>query len=214
MARITKESVFEAADKLDSQGQEPSVIAIRDAIGSGSFSTVSKWLKEWRGQQQQQQQQAVTMPDTVQAIYQKAIAAVWAEADRLYREQMAEMRELFAQERMEYAKQADEEIVRLEKRNRELQSINDQLTDKNTALIREAAIAETNANTSTKEAQRLSDKLEALNVDYRDLLKQLGSLEQETRTLKATAQATTAETKPKPRASKTTTTKNKNPKLI
>jgi hypothetical protein len=45
---ITREQVFEAAETLSREGEEPTYITVRERLGSGSFSTISKYLREWK----------------------------------------------------------------------------------------------------------------------------------------------------------------------
>ncbi len=45
---ITKEQVFEAADSLAQNGSEPTYLQVRMHLGSGSFSTIQKYLRLWR----------------------------------------------------------------------------------------------------------------------------------------------------------------------
>ena len=44
---ITKKSIFDAADALDAGGQRPTLVAIRKAVGGGTFTTISEVMKEW-----------------------------------------------------------------------------------------------------------------------------------------------------------------------
>jgi hypothetical protein len=51
MARpgITREQVFEAANKLKAEGKQITMQRVRDALGeTGSFTTISRLLEEWR----------------------------------------------------------------------------------------------------------------------------------------------------------------------
>jgi hypothetical protein len=48
---ITKEQVFEAADRLVAEGQRPTLDAIRQITG-GSYSTISPALNEWKSRRQ------------------------------------------------------------------------------------------------------------------------------------------------------------------
>lgn len=50
MSKITKEEVYKAAMELDATGIKPSVVKIREKIGKGSFSTITKFLSEWEPQ--------------------------------------------------------------------------------------------------------------------------------------------------------------------
>lgn len=51
-AKFTKETVFEAAEKLLSSGESPTITRIREEIGGGSPNDITAWMKEWRNQQQ------------------------------------------------------------------------------------------------------------------------------------------------------------------
>jgi flagellar motor switch protein FliG len=45
--RITKDCIFETAFKLEKEGKNVSSTSIRNELGSGSLSTITKYLKEW-----------------------------------------------------------------------------------------------------------------------------------------------------------------------
>lgn len=45
---ITKEQIFAAANELDAAGQNPTLAAVRKAVGGGSFTTISEAMSEWR----------------------------------------------------------------------------------------------------------------------------------------------------------------------
>ncbi|WP_322075514.1 DNA-binding protein [Burkholderia cenocepacia] len=45
---LTKEQVFAAADELDGLGQSPTLAAVRKLLGTGSFTTISEAMNEWR----------------------------------------------------------------------------------------------------------------------------------------------------------------------
>jgi chromosome segregation ATPase len=51
-AKFTKETVFEAADKLVATSEKPTITRIRDIIGGGSPNDITAWMKEWRTQRQ------------------------------------------------------------------------------------------------------------------------------------------------------------------
>jgi len=48
--RLKKEDIFEAAFSLEKSGAKPTANNIRDHIGSGSLTTITKYLKEWSSQ--------------------------------------------------------------------------------------------------------------------------------------------------------------------
>jgi hypothetical protein len=45
---ITKEQVFDAADLLSRAGTDPTYLNVRSQLGSGSFSTIQKYLRLWK----------------------------------------------------------------------------------------------------------------------------------------------------------------------
>lgn len=45
--RITTERVHAAADTLAAQGESPTLMAVRQQLGGGSFSTISNAMKIW-----------------------------------------------------------------------------------------------------------------------------------------------------------------------
>lgn len=45
---ITKEVIFEAANSLKANGSPPTLAAVRNLIGGGSFTTISEAIKEWK----------------------------------------------------------------------------------------------------------------------------------------------------------------------
>lgn len=47
---VTAETVFQAADHLQQQGRHPSLRAVREAIGGGSFGDIVPLLQIWRKQ--------------------------------------------------------------------------------------------------------------------------------------------------------------------
>lgn len=49
---ITTQDVHAAADKLQAEGQQPTLAAVRAALGGGSFTTISEAMKSWKAAQQ------------------------------------------------------------------------------------------------------------------------------------------------------------------
>jgi len=45
---ITTEQIFAVADHLDASGQNPTLAAVRKAVGGGSFTTISDAMNEWK----------------------------------------------------------------------------------------------------------------------------------------------------------------------
>lgn len=44
----TRSTVFKAADQLAAEGRIPTFTSVREKLGGGSYSTIGKYLKEWK----------------------------------------------------------------------------------------------------------------------------------------------------------------------
>lgn len=52
IAKVTKEAIFEAADRLQSEGKNATLAAVRQSVGGGSFTTISEAMREWKSARQ------------------------------------------------------------------------------------------------------------------------------------------------------------------
>ena len=117
MARqgITRDQVYETAATLRDEGVQPTVQAVRERLGSGSFSTISAHLAEWKTEHGAQAVADIpAMPDKVQAAFQQ----IWATTARSAQEGLETQRQALEAMRREMDKERSEmagEIKRLEK---------------------------------------------------------------------------------------------------
>ena len=173
--RITQEQVFKTADELKQQGEHPSVAAVREAIGSGSYSTVNRYLQLWR-EQQEKDMVSVDLPAPVEEAYRKAAAIAWAEASRVAGEQVAIVKEKAEQEqqrREEEARDAAAEIERLEQQAGQVEPLQarvQELTEQLTRLEAE------NRQLSEQRTTQAED-LKAANEKISTLSREIGTLE-------------------------------------
>lgn len=178
---LTEADIFKAADQLVQHGHKVTLETLRDALGGGSFSTISPALKAWRTTQQQRQELSdVAMPDDLTTLHQQAIAQAWQLAQKLAsdrltaeRAQLDELRERLENEAEEQRRAVEILEVELDDAQKNLASTTDQLTkitaenQKNLAeiaaaktQITELAERETAAVEREKEAIKLAAKLE------------------------------------------------------
>jgi chromosome segregation ATPase len=82
---ITREQVFEACDQIFSQGKTPRIEAIRTLLGSGSYSTIGKYLREWK--EQSPERMDATTSEIPQELHniayealKPALALIWDKA--------------------------------------------------------------------------------------------------------------------------------------
>lgn len=76
---VTKEQIWSAADAIAADGKRPTFIAIREAIGGGSYSTIQPAMTEWRARQSVAPRREPAPPFLEQRLGQLA-AELWGAA--------------------------------------------------------------------------------------------------------------------------------------
>ena len=114
MARqgISEPQVFKAADKLQRAGTDPTIAAVREALGTGSYATISQHLKAWRNTRAKQSP-TPDQPDSFKAAVGEIWATVWREAEESFRQD----KKALALEKESWEKEREQmigEIKRLE----------------------------------------------------------------------------------------------------
>lgn len=101
---VTFDDVAQAATKLLSTGDSPSVFKVREILGTGSNSTIAEHLKQWR--QQRSEQRTVPLPDGIPKELLPPLETLWhianEQADKrfiAYREQSEQKIEQLTTER-------------------------------------------------------------------------------------------------------------------
>jgi len=117
MARpgISPEQILQTIQQLESTGIEATVTAIRDRLGTGSFTTISQVLQSWRHERARISRPPVPeLPDSVAGLFRQLWAESWRAADAIG----AIEREAAAQDRAAHEAEAQDmqnEIGRLER---------------------------------------------------------------------------------------------------
>ena len=60
MSITTRERIFQIADELDTQGHNPTLAAVRKALGGGSFTTISEAMTDWKTKKAAREKPAAT----------------------------------------------------------------------------------------------------------------------------------------------------------
>lgn len=77
-ATVTLEQVAAAADQIKSEGQKPSVRAIREILGGGSMGTILSLLNRWKEEQILESEKRTTTDDSLDPSITRAISSVLA----------------------------------------------------------------------------------------------------------------------------------------
>lgn len=91
---LTTQQIHETADELQEKGVNPTLSAVRQALGGGSFTTISDAMKTWRQDNQDEQQlQKVEIPSSINERLQGLGADMWQTAINIANERLAAERE-------------------------------------------------------------------------------------------------------------------------
>lgn len=178
MARqgISEQQVIEAAEQLARDGQAVTVSAVREVIGSGSFSTINGYLGKWKESGDRSKPgDAPDMPETVGRAMRQLWAAAWKEAQdgiKAERDALEAARRDMERERRDMA----HEITRLETENgtqaEEIARLSSALADKTGAL----ETADKAANDLKIENARLDERAKAAEGRAGELRDELAKL--------------------------------------
>lgn len=160
MARngVQYQQVVQVIQALQRQGENPTVQRIREALGTGSFTTLSEHLRQWRDEQRKAtplQQDSQQLPEALLSLTRELWQAACAEADQklLHYQQAAdqEIRQALSDKQL-----AMEEALKVEEKNLLLER-------KNTELLRDI-------KQLTADASRIQTLLEEKEKQQRELL--------------------------------------------
>jgi chromosome segregation ATPase len=90
---ISKQDIIDAAEKLQAAGINPTMQAIRDTLGGGSFATISPVLREWRNASGQRATVAIEMPGEAKAALERAGVDLWKIITTLATEKLTKVQE-------------------------------------------------------------------------------------------------------------------------
>ena len=177
-ALVTLEAVSVAADALLESGKEPSIIAVQERIGGGSYSTIKRFLDEWKAQRQATRQRAADLPEEIVARGNEFIRMLWATATTLAEQRLAQAREE-AQHQVAEARTAlttaEAAIARLEADNEaqaqqlgEHQQRLSRLAEDLTHVRSQAQVAEARAD---EQAQRVRDLQRELDLAHQQIVR-------------------------------------------
>lgn len=81
MTTITVEKIIETAERLMSEGKNPTQVTVRAALGGGSFATIGPVLKSWKdGQKEDHALAEIQVPEAITERLEQLQGAVWQAA--------------------------------------------------------------------------------------------------------------------------------------
>jgi uncharacterized coiled-coil protein SlyX len=94
---VTQEVVTTIADELHAAGVEPTILTVQERIGGGSYTTVKRYLDQWKAQQAQRP--TVEVPPEIAAKASVALQAIWSAAVAQADQRVAQVEAEAAQQR-------------------------------------------------------------------------------------------------------------------
>lgn len=150
---ISKEQIFEVADALDRDGQNPTLANVRKQLGSGSFTTISEAMNEWRTRKASRATSArESTPQTITEKLAEMGGELWAVALEMANNRLAAEREALETMRQE-----------AEAARQEAASLADQLTSELDETKTRIAAIEAAQAAAIDQADELRSRLAAAN---------------------------------------------------
>lgn len=191
---ITVEQIHAKASELHAQGIKPTQTNVRNALGGGSFSTISEALRTWRAEQDTNAQLAeVVIPDEVMERTELLTAQIWDIAQKIANDRLTakhealdhakalaqtELDEMTAVVTMLEQEQAEllKQVEVLEANAKELQAQNDELQTKADNLAVECSHLNDKLTNEQNHSRELKTALDELTGENKSMIKEIAQL--------------------------------------
>lgn len=109
---VTQESIIQAAEALVARGESPTLAAVRQEVGGGSYTTISDAMREWRQSKEKERIMAevIMIPAELQQALNEAGRSLWAVATEQHAAKLAQEREAMEEERKRYAAERQDAV--------------------------------------------------------------------------------------------------------
>ncbi len=150
-----------AAERIQAEGENPTIERIRIQLGAGSNTTISKYLKDWRDSRPVAKPSITSPPDQVQA----AVSAVW---EKLHQETAAAIEAVKA-EAKDQVTAAQQEAEAANKALVMLKTEHEALTSQYHALSAQKELLALDYKQAEANQQLLRERLEALDSRHQEI---------------------------------------------
>ena len=162
---ITKEQVADAAAAIQAEGLEPTYMNVRERLGSGSFSTIQKYLKDWRSSGPEIKPEADELPEPFREVLQRFGLEAWRAVSVWAKDELEEARKDFERRVAENQAEAEKAAATVDALQVELNSLGEERDSLRTE-VEEAhsklAAAEGALSETRKQVEREIERNQAL----------------------------------------------------
>jgi len=129
---LTQDQIFSVADDIDARGQKPTLTAVREALGGGSYSTISQGMAAWRARKAAGRTgPSEPLPDALAGALSALGETVWTAALETAHARYSGEREAFEQERSQNDAQRQEAVELADALTAEMERLRAQLEQAN-----------------------------------------------------------------------------------
>ena len=160
---VTKELVFEIASRLITENVEPSIMNVQTRLGGGSYTTVKRYLDEWRQSEKEKIPATSEVPGEISQKSEELVRTIWAFATQLAQREVAAIKE----EALAKSSQAQEELsnaLHELQRLEQLEAEQKQALEEKSAQIRELELKVAAMAVETKRALGLQTELDIVRA--------------------------------------------------
>lgn len=157
--KVTRDKVFAAAEQLLQAGTKPTMVAVKDILGGGSFSTISPLLAEWKDAKRQAVAVIKTpVPETVTKALGLVADQVWSAAQEESEKSVAGEREALHNAAKELAEREAELLDAIRSNELEIEKLKTDCARTDQLLVDQTAHA-------NREHATFTATIEGLRVD-------------------------------------------------
>lgn len=197
---VTKQDIIDTAEQLTAEGINPSMQAVRQRLGGGSFATISPALREWKEKREATTVAVLEMPSDVKGALERFGADLWKavsvlataqfekvkeesriniEAANLERDEVLAEIEVLESKilvRDEQLTLAGDEVERIKSQVDDERNKNAALQQRNNDLLETIAGLKADLKDSREDGRKALEKLDALRQDQAELSRTNGQL--------------------------------------
>lgn len=108
---LTRDDIWAVADRLDAEGKATTLAAVRKALGSGSFTTISEAMREWHQRRKEKTgkaQEAGPVPPDLDDVVRRFAQEVWAKATEIAKAEVLRLTSDYTEARKEWDRERQE----------------------------------------------------------------------------------------------------------
>jgi DNA repair exonuclease SbcCD ATPase subunit len=173
VAKITKEQIWAAAEKLLQEGKSPTLAAVRGVVGGGSYTTISEAMSEFRAVQEKSDAPIKEpLPPVLDEAAARMMAEVWLVATGLANDRLKAEREALDAARLEHERVQSETVEMADQLAEEIEALrlaNDSLNEALDASMKDTMDAREELHNERLKVTQLQARLDVLEESMKEL---------------------------------------------